>query len=385
MSEQTKIEWCDHTFNPWMGCAKVSPGCAHCYAETLMDHRYGKVKWGKGQPRQRTSAANWRLPMKWNLEAMKYPFRCSICRNAYDAKPQYDGPFFCPHCSSGDNPVAERTVARHRPRVFCASLADWLDDEVPIEWLADLLKVIHDTPNLDWLLLTKRPENWLERVTLAATFAIKAGRSNEMANAWVANNPPYVVATAPANVLLGVSVEDQTRADERIPALLQIPARVRFLSMEPLLGAVDLWAVGKKQPQLNALNGGWSVPRNNGRPLDGHRGIDWVIIGGESGKGARACNVEWVRVLVQQCAASGVPCFVKQMGAVVHDVARPDPQPSAEEAKKWQAEGWCRMTGFPSGDHWKRILKLKHPKGGDMAEWPADLRVRQFPSLPTTP
>src|SRR5581483_2425062 len=147
MSTQTKIEWCDHTFNPWIGCTKVDELCTNCYAETQDKFRAWTPKgWGKGKPRQRTSTANWRLPLRWNrdrgqtLEALK-----------------------------GTSFKAE---LERRPRVFCASLADWLDDEVPIEWLADLLALIHATPNLDWLLLTKRPENWMSRL-------VKAMKHNE--------------------------------------------------------------------------------------------------------------------------------------------------------------------------------------------------------------
>lgn len=120
MGSTTKISWCDSTFNPWIGCTKISPACANCYAADMM-HRWGKDLWGPGKPRQRTSAANWRQPLKWEAEAA-------------------------------------RTGIRRK--VFCGSLCDCLDPEVPIEWLADLLGLIFRTPHLDWLLLTKRPEMW---------------------------------------------------------------------------------------------------------------------------------------------------------------------------------------------------------------------------------
>ena len=118
MAETTKIQWCDATFNPWIGCSKVSPGCANCYAERDFDLRKHVAKWGAGQPRHRTSVSYWKEPLKWNRHA--------------------------PMLASGV-----------RPRVFCGSLCDWLDDEVPVEWLADLLDLIRRTPNLDWLLLTQ--------------------------------------------------------------------------------------------------------------------------------------------------------------------------------------------------------------------------------------
>lgn len=252
--KNSHIEWTTHTFNPWIGCTKVSPGCAHCYAETLMDTRYGRVKWGAGNPRVRTSDANWKQPRRWNREAE--------------------------HATS-------------RPRVFCASLADWLDDDhVPIEWLQDLFALIRATPNLDWLLLTKRPQNWKTRVASAILECRSAcGGRCQWLQDWLNGAPP-------ANVWIGTTVEDQVRANERIPALLLIPARVRFLSCEPLLGPVDL-AVGDPK----------------GRTAESyHSYIHWVICGGESGSKARPMHPEWASSLRDQCAAAGVAFHFKQWG-----------------------------------------------------------------------
>jgi len=260
MSANSKIEWCDHTFNPWIGCTKVSPGCAHCYAEARDQRFAGGVHWGKGAARKLTSEANWRELLKWNAAAQA-----------------------------------------RRPRVFCASLADWLDDEVPIEWLARLLALIHATPNLDWLLLTKRPGNFAVRVVLVVAHLAEkfSKRIDAKAKddpfilwlyAWTGHNPP-------ANVWLGTTVEDQVRADERIPQLLAIPAKVRFLSCEPLLGPVDIAA-------------GLPIERH----VTGDAGIDWVIAGGESGPGARPMHPDWARGLRDQCAAAGVPFLFKQWG-----------------------------------------------------------------------
>lgn len=121
MSENSKIEWTDHTFNPFLGCTKVSPGCDHCYAENLMDTRLHKVVWGQHGKRVRTSAATWREPIRWNARHAE---------------------FFAAH--------------GRRQRVFCASLADVFDNAVDPAWRGDLFRLIADTPNLDWLLLTKR-------------------------------------------------------------------------------------------------------------------------------------------------------------------------------------------------------------------------------------
>lgn len=306
MSENTKIEWCDHTFNPWEGCTKVSPGCAHCYAENR-NSRFGggtAPNWGKGAPRRRTSASNWAQPIKWN-------------RDAIHAKAAHWPP----------------SVPFERPRVFCASLADWLDDEVPIEWLADLLDLIRQTPHLDWLLLTKRPENWRHRICTAGDWMLLHGKVSEYSSfvsPWL-----HVVPKPPANVWVGTSVEDQPRADSRIPALLRIPARVHFLSMEPLLGSVDLnssrggtlWIGGQRGCGGTHFHHGRAGEvihgvLHDGDPVVPHhhhdercrKGLDWVIVGGESGPKARPMHPDWARSLRDQCAAAAVAFFFKQWG-----------------------------------------------------------------------
>ncbi len=235
MGENSKIEWTDSTFNPWVGCAKISAGCAHCYAETLMDKRMGKVQWGPQGTRVVTSPANWRKPEAWNRKAAK---------------------------------------AGVRHKVFCASLADVFEDHQSIkpEWRAGLLDLIEITPNLDWLLLTKRPENVMQMI------------HDEWQSAF------------PSNVWIGTTVENQAAADKRIPELLKIPARVRFLSVEPMVGPVDL--------------GRWIY--TDGGPWKSD--IDWVICGGESGPDARPMHPDWAMNLRDQCVASGVPFFFKQWG-----------------------------------------------------------------------
>lgn len=277
MGEKTKIEWCDATWNPWEGCSKVSPGCANCYAEAR-NHRYGMDNWGKGKPRRRTSAANWKKPLKWNRYAT-----CSC-----DSGDTLVGGF-CNYCG-------ERTRS---PRVFCASLADWLDDEVPIEWLADLLKLIHDTPNLDWLLLTKRPGNWHERINGAAQHLDRTGHIDIASRVywWTDISGSGI---PPANVWIGTTVENQEFADKRIPELLKIPAKVRFLSCEPLLGPVDI-----EDYLDDIVDGGYVL---------GSAPIHWVIAGGESGPNARPMNPGWSKSLRDQCQAACVPFFFKQWG-----------------------------------------------------------------------
>ena len=224
MAEITGISWTDSTFNPWIGCTKVGPGCDHCYAEADFDLRKHRVRWGSGNPRSRTSATNWQNPRKWE--------------RAHAA-------FFAEH-------------GRAR-RVFCASLADVFDNEAPAEWRADLLRLIGETPHLHWLLLTKR----------------------------IGNVRGMVPDGLPANVWLGATMVNRAEFLRDMPKLLATPASIRFVSAEPLLedvGDLDL------------------------------RGLDWLIVGGESGSHARPMSAAWVRDLRAQCERDGVAFHFKQWG-----------------------------------------------------------------------
>lgn len=295
MSENTTIEWCDHTINFWHGCTKVSPGCANCYAEGL-SRRFGKDIWGHGKAREDHRKGAEKLAVKLNRQAEKKGVRY---------------------------------------RVFCNSMSDWLDDEVPVEWLADMLDMIRTTPNLDWLLLTKRPENWRGRI-----MDVEAATSNRDLAAWLglwrfSRNPG--APPPPANVWIGTTVEDQKRADERIQTLLDIPAEILFLSVEPLLGPVTLSAYMGK-----CIGLGDEVETYN-------FGIDWVIIGGESGPKSRPCELNWIGDLVAECRDGMAACFVKQLGS-----------------------NWIGDRVFP-------VPRVTDAKGGDINEWPEEFRVREFP------
>lgn len=258
MAENSKIEWTDHTFNPWIGCQKVSPGCDHCYAEERMDKRFHRVDWGPHGARVRTSAANWKQPLKWNREA---------------------------------------AAAGVRKRVFCASLADVFDNHASIDpqWRLDLWELIGRTKNLDWLLLTKRPQNFYKM--LPESYGMPA-----WGNGW-------------PNVWIGTTVENQEEANRRVPHLLAVPARLRFLSCEPLLGPVDLsvWIgvhhhPGNDQSSPHLIELVRAARRAIGPTLD------WIICGGESGPGARPMHPDWARSLRDQCAAAGVAYHFKQWG-----------------------------------------------------------------------
>jgi protein gp37 len=233
MGENSAIEWTDHTFNPWVGCTKISPACDHCYAEGWAK-RSGLVTWGG--TRRRTSPANWKQPLKW-------------------------------HAAVPDG---------QRKRVFCASLADVFDNEVPDEWRFDLFELIRQTPRLDWLLLTKRIGN-------AKRMLMQFGMEGSY------------------NIWIGATVANQEEADRDIPKLIATPARIRFLSIEPLLGPID-------------FAGRWVEYRNPAIHENVLERVNWVIVGGESGAQARPMNPEWVRTIRDQCKALGTPFFFKQWG-----------------------------------------------------------------------
>ena len=261
MGQTTKIEWCDHTWNPWRGCAKVSPACDHCYAERQALRNPAVLgQWGDSGTRTHASAAYMDLPYRWNRAARK---------------------------------------AGVRRRVFCGSLMDFFEDNMQIEsdrrraW-----QVIQDCTALDWLLLTKRPKNFARMLP------------------WCDGSD---VRVRP-HVWLGVTVENQAMADERIPLLLGAPAAVRFLSCEPLVGPISFrWAPWTK-PAVYPDGG------STESHLDGMRGIDWVITGGESGRDARPMHPGWVGGLRNQCQAAGVPFFFKQWGEWLpfHDIGGPE-------------------------------------------------------------
>jgi protein gp37 len=298
MGATTGIEWCDHTFNPWTGCQAVSPACYHCYAEAL-EKRFGHGdRWGPHGDRLRTSAANWQQPLKWNRAA---------------------------------------AAAGIRARVFCASMADVFDNRAATRWRDDLWHLIHQTPHLDWLLLTKRPQNICGMLPT----------TDIGTPAWGLGWP---------NVWLGTTVENQVEADRRIPKLLEIPAAVHFLSCEPLLGPVDLQKVQAPRyvPEDHELD--WKFDAllvgdhyefeddlgvwDSGDGPHRENRIDWVICGGESGPHARPMHPDWARSLRDQCAAAGVPFFFKQWGEFTpgENVER---QSGTVKTAHWFDEKWA--------------------------------------------
>lgn len=304
MAENSKIEWTHHTFNPWIGCQKVGPGCDHCYAETwgARGLQQRETRWGHHADRTRTGAGNWSKPRAWNKAA---------------------------------------AGLADRPRVFCASLADVFDNHASImpEWRADLWALIRATPNLDWLLLTKRPGN-------------------------IAKMLPPDWGDGYANVWLGCTVVNQDEADRDIPKLLAVPARVRFLSMEPLLGPVDLTEL--KNPAVAIGEHIYSALDCDVDPEDDEwhgAKIDLVIVGGESGPGARPMHPDWVLSLRDQCQAAGVAFFFKQWGEWESslDRDRDDPDWRANYSTNYVDRGkskWLNLAGG-SGFHGERFHVMR--------------------------
>jgi protein gp37 len=302
MADRSAIEWTDSSFNPWVGCTKISPACDHCYAEAMMDTRLGRARWGAGQPRVRTSAANWRKPLRWDRTAFH---ECITCGWRGEDRALVEPGRVCPACSGNAFRAARR-------RVFCASLADVFDNEVPPQWRSDLFELIGGTENVDWLLLTKRIGNVARMLDDVRTELQLRGLEPQQ---W-----PW------PNVWLGATICNQAEADRDIPKLLQVPARVRFLSIEPMLGPVDLERVHGVRHSAPFSTLSDKTPQGHERCVEHAPGycmrdcsgrwpaVDWIIAGGESGAHARPSHPDWFRSLRDQCAAAGVPFLFKQWG-----------------------------------------------------------------------
>ena len=332
MGIQTKIEWADHTWNPWRGCTKVSAGCTNCYAEKQAKRNPAVLgEWGPNGTRAVAAEQYWHLPAAWNRKA--------------EANESWH--------------AANATTDPPRPRVFCGSLMDIFEDRPDLQpWRERVFETIDATPNLDWLLVTKRPENiqrmWCSHINTDG-------------------KPPSQLYRE--NVWLLTSVENQEMADQRIPQLLKCRALspVLGLSCEPLLGPLDLsqWLNCEHSRRYEDV-----VCPACGRVNNGNR-LDWAIAGGESGPNARPCEVAWIRSIVAQCKAASVPCFVKQLGARI-GVAN-------DSTSEWPFGGdeWIDLepqrTRTHQGD--TKYIRIGHKKGGVDWEWPEDLRVRELPTV----
>jgi len=274
MGKDSAISWTDHTFNPWWGCVEVSPACDQCYARELSAGRFKLDLWGKDKPRKFFTDKHWNEPVRWNKKAKKLGVR---------------------------------------QRVFCASMADICEERPDLDpWRERLWKLIEATPDLDWMLLTKRPENYHRMLPARWT---------------IGENP------MPRNVWLGTTAENQRRADERIPELFTVRAPVYWISAEPLLGPID-------------FRGHWSREVETGQLSSAFvHGIDWVIVGGESGNAPRRMDPAWVLDIKKQCKENGAAFHFKQKGRIL------------------AAEMGC-----------------KNKEGKELSEWPEEFQVQEFPT-----
>lgn len=319
MAGNTTIEWATDSWNPVRGCSIVSPGCTNCYAMKQAHRFSGKGRAYEGLTKLTRGGPVWTGKVRTVPELLDQPLRWK--------KPR---------------------------RIFVNSMSDLFHEDVPDEFIAALWWTMTAAHWHTFQILTKRAKRMQRWVAAhggqsgwhASCFEKLTGKA---APGWRLQDP-----RSSAHIWLGVSVEDQARADERIPVLLQTPAAVRWISAEPLLGPVSLrW--------LAAWDGKALKPRGHGTVtdhLDGARRLDWVVVGGESGPGARPFNIQWARSIVSQCKEAGMPVFVKQLGA------KPecnDPDPDSGEPPYWG------------------LIELRDRKGGDPSEWPADLRVREYP------
>lgn len=344
MSANSSIEWTDRTWNPVRGCSVISPGCHNCYA-MKMAHRFS----GAGRPYEGLTKLTERSGPQWTGQI-----------RAVDAA------------------LLEPLSWRKPARVFANSMSDLFHDDVPDAFIDRVFAVMAIAQHHTFQILTKRADRmraYMRQVELALkhpteTFPLWRSEAELILSDRHDTTTEVTSAWPLPNVWLGVSVENQKYADERIPHLLNTPAAVRFISAEPLLGPVQLHiptrVYGDARPDGSfgcdhCCNGDRCDDATHRdrrhcpycRGTGSARKLDWVIVGGESGPGARPFDIKWARSIIKQCADADVACFVKQLGA-----------------KPWS----------PGNTTAEGLRQIKDRKGGDMAEWPADLRVREFPA-----
>lgn len=323
MSGNTRIEWTDVTWNPVRGCSLISDGCKNCYA-MAMAHRFSRA----GKPYAGLTKATSHGPV-WTGKVSLHP-----------------------------ELIEEPARWRKPQRIFVNSMSDLFHEGVPDDFIAAVFATMGRARQHTYQILTKRPERMLS--------LLRRWERRQWQRAH-----DYAV---PGNVWLGVSVEDQETAEERIPLLLQTPAALRWISAEPLLGPIDLTSLRIPEDALLPAYGTTHGFRFNALQDDESKlfqqpkaRIDWIVVGGESGPGARPFSVDAARSLVAQCRAAGVPIFVKQLGRFPYSIT-----------DRWSIRGGG--VAVPVGTEWSFFQRLSDSKGGDPEEWPVDLRVREFPS-----
>jgi protein gp37 len=341
MGKETGISWTDHTFNHVRGCTKISDGCAHCYAAELSKINPKVLgSWGPNGTRVVAAESYWRQPLAWDKAARKAGVRRRVfCASLADVFEKWEG---------GMSDVQGRPMLLLPTGEWAPQTADWQPPgSRPLrmrEARDRLFGLVAATKNLDWLILTKRPERMARYFQRKNHWgAAEAFRDLHYGRESGVSLGDGLADWPPDNVWAGASVENQATADERIPHLYQIPAAVRFLSMEPLLGPVEL---------ANVSGWGKHTAKFWGTSISDY--LHWVIVGGESGDHARPFDLAWARSVRDRCKAAGVACFVKQVGS------RP-------------------FDSFDRSRATDQRLYLKAGHGDDPSEWPSDLQVQDFP------
>jgi len=358
MSETSKIEWTNATWNPITGCSLVSPGCTNCYAMRLA-HRLSHVGGKTGA---------------------KYGGLTDVV----NGKVVWNGVVWLTNEATLTAPLRWRKPKR----IFVNSMSDLFHPDVPDEWIESIFGVMENAPQHQFQVLTKRAERMQQQI-------------ERLGQLWAQRGPRE--GWPLPNVWVGPSVEDQKRANERIPYVLKTLAAVRLLSCEPLLGPIDLTRLdlgikrthgyGDRRVYWDALTG-WEHQCAPGKRLTAgehgrtaisgpHRRVQWVIVGGESGPGARPCELAWVRSIRDQCREANVPVFIKQLGARSREICTSPKQVpvNLETIGVWvDGISETRQAKVLSRDGHRYTVEwpLRDPKGGDMAEWPSDLRIREY-------
>lgn len=340
MSQKTKIEWTEQNWNPFRGCRRKSAGCGNCYAEAIASRFSGTDKHGKILPFTNVASK-------------------------VNGKPRWNG-----KVELNEEELLAPLKRKQPTKYFVNSMSDTFYEEIPDDWIDKVFAVMALCPQHTFQVLTKRADRmknyfirdeevplisyWTEAVEPYVLSRFKSIPLEIMKNKTYANDESAFLK----NLWLGVSVENQKAADERIPLLLETPAAVRWLSCEPLLEKIDLSFIENDGYKLNCLTG---RQKDMGRPCeDAPSLIDWVVVGGESGNGSRPCDIAWIRSIVEQCQSAQVPVFVKQLGAKPFSI-RFDQQPNLQVEKH------------------RIYYQLKNKKGGDISEFPTDLQIREYP------
>lgn len=361
---ETAIEWAHYTWNPWRGCSKVHTGCLNCYAERNVGVKLHGIQWGtssQGGTRTRLADQGWRDPGKWNrrsyaagLSSVGSPENHRVfCASLADIFETWDGPILdhtktplmiCQQCRRIHHPQPE-----YGPGCCGLQTRPLTMDDLRLT----VGRQIRNCEYLDWLLLTKRP-------------ASIRGMAEQMGILGL------------RNVWHGTSVSDQPTANLWVSRLVRqdLGQSLRWVSVEPLVGPVKLDSLdnGGGGELYDALRGVVKQPDGNQFRASDAAPLDWVVVGGESGPGARVCDVRWILDLVRQCQSAGVPVFVKQLGSNVID--------SRVLGNGMPGAWWPDGTRFlhRAGSRYRNGIGLQHKKGGDPAEWPERLRVRQLPA-----